>query len=245
MFDEKPKENINSAISKVNKGISVIKKLRHTLPEKSLLTIYKVFLRPLIDYSDTIYDQPYNGSFQYKAALTITGAMQGTSCDKIYKELGLESLIARRWYKRLSCMFKIMKEEGPNYFMNLILKCNQTLRARNSHIPIFRCGTVCFKYSFFTSTLIDWFNLDDNIRNSESISVFENRLPLFICPVQNSVFNIFEPKGLKLLTWSRLVFSHLNEHRFQHNFENCVNPLYSCILEADDTLYLRTALLSF
>ena len=28
MFDEKPKENINSAISKVNKGISVIKKLR-------------------------------------------------------------------------------------------------------------------------------------------------------------------------------------------------------------------------
>ena len=245
MFDEKPKENINSAISKVNKGISVTKKLRHTLPEKSLLTIYKVFLRPLIDYSDTIYDQPYNGSFQYKAALTITGAMQGTSCDKIYKELGLESLIARRWYKRLSCMFKIMKEEGPNYFMNLILKCNQTLRARNSHIPIFRCGTVCFKYSFFTSTLIDWFNLDDNIRNSESISVFENRLPLFICAVQNSVFNIFEPKGLKRLTWSRLVFSHLNEHRFQHNFENCVNPLYSCILEADDTLYLRTALLSF
>ena len=36
--------------------------------------------------------------------------MQGTFRDKIYQELGLESLKFRRWYKLLSCMFKI--EEG-------------------------------------------------------------------------------------------------------------------------------------
>ena len=39
---------------------------------------------------------------QYKAALAITGAIQGTSRDKIYAELGLESLKNRRWYKRLT-----------------------------------------------------------------------------------------------------------------------------------------------
>ena len=50
---------------------------------------------------------------QYKAALAITNAIQGTSRDKIYQELGLESLKSRRWYKRLSCMFKIMKEKAP------------------------------------------------------------------------------------------------------------------------------------
>ena len=50
-------------------------------------------------------------SVQYKAALAITGAMQGISRDKIYQELGLESLKSRRWYKRLSCKFKIMKKE--------------------------------------------------------------------------------------------------------------------------------------
>ena len=63
-----------------------------------------------------------------------------------------------------------MKEEAPNYLMNLIPKCNLTIRTRNSHIPIFRCRADCFKYSFFPSTLRYWFNLDDNIRNSESIS---------------------------------------------------------------------------
>ena len=60
---------------------------------------------------------------------------------------------------------------------------------------------------------------------------------MFIHPVQNSIFNSFDPKGLKLLTWLRFGFSHLNEHRFSHKFENCMNPLCSCSLEAEDTLY--------
>ena len=69
-------------------------------------------MRSLIDYGDVIYDQLQNESFceklesvQYKATLAITGAMQGNSRDKLYQELGLESLKSRRWYKRLSCLF--------------------------------------------------------------------------------------------------------------------------------------------
>ena len=115
------KKHIDSIISKVNKGISVIKKLKYTLPRKSLIVIYKSFIRPLIDYGDIIYDQPQNKAFcakletlQYQAALAITGAIQDTSRDKIYHELGLESLKSRRWYKRLTCMYKIMKKEAPN-----------------------------------------------------------------------------------------------------------------------------------
>ena len=131
-------------------------------------------------------------------------------------------------------MFKIIKEEAPNYLTNLIPKCNQTIRARNSHILIFHYRTDCFKYSFFPSTLKDWSNLDDNIRNSESISVFKSKLLLLIRPLQNSVFNIFDPK---LVTRLLLGFSHLNEHRFQHDFENCINPLCSCSVETEDTLH--------
>ena len=246
ILDEKLnfKQGLDSIIPKVNKGISVIKKLRHSLPRKSLATIYKAFLRPLLDYGDIIYDQPQNESFcekveqlQYKVALAITGAIQGTSRNKIYEELGLESLKARRWYKRLSCMFKIMNEEAPRYLINLIPKCNQTRITRNSHITIFHCRTDCFKYSFFSATLRDWFDLDDNVTASESISIFKNKLLSIICPVQKSVFNIFDPQGLKLLTCLRLGFSHLNAHRFRHNFENCINPLCSCILETEDTVH--------
>ena len=65
-----------------------MKKLRHSLPRKSVMTICRAFLRPLIDYGDIIYGQPRNKSFckklesvQYKAALPITDAIQGTSRD--------------------------------------------------------------------------------------------------------------------------------------------------------------------
>ena len=49
--------------------------------------------------------------FAITGALAITGAIQGTSCDKLNQELGLESLKTRRRYKRLGCMYKIVTEK--------------------------------------------------------------------------------------------------------------------------------------
>ena len=67
------------------------------MPRKSLITIYKAFLRTSIDYGDIIYDQPENESFcekleclKYKAALAITGTIQGFPHKKLYQELGLK-----------------------------------------------------------------------------------------------------------------------------------------------------------
>ena len=207
------------------------------------MTIYKAFLRPLIDYGDIIDDQPQNESFcdkiesvHYKAALAITGAIQGTSREKNYQELGLEPLKSRRWYKRLCCMYKIMTEKAPNYLINLIPKCDTTIRTRNNSIPTFHCRTDCFKYSFLPSTLNDWFSLDINIRNSDSISLFKSKLLSFIRPVENKIYNIFEP-GLKFLTRLHVGLSHLNAHRFRHNFLDCLNPLCSCSLEIEDTTH--------
>ena len=69
------------------------------LPRQALVTIYKAFIRPHLDYGDALYDQAFNNSFhvkmesiQYNACLAITEAIRGTSREKIYKELGLESL---------------------------------------------------------------------------------------------------------------------------------------------------------
>ena len=104
--------HIKFFLRKVNQRTSTIKKLRHTLPRKSLLNIYKAYLRPYIDYGDVIYDQLSNESFcekletvQYKTALAITCAIQDVSRENIFLELGLESLKSRRWFRRLCCMF--------------------------------------------------------------------------------------------------------------------------------------------
>ena len=89
------KQHDDNAIMKINKGISVIKKLRYSLPRKTLVTIYNWKLS-LTDYRDIIYGQSQNECFceklesvQYKAALAITGTIQVTSRKKIFQELGL------------------------------------------------------------------------------------------------------------------------------------------------------------
>ena len=74
-------------ISKVNKRIDIIRKFRSILPRNALLSIYKAFIRPNIDYCHFVYDQPHNESFcnnleklQYNTALAITGAIKGNRC---------------------------------------------------------------------------------------------------------------------------------------------------------------------
>ena len=83
--------HLNEKISKANKGIGLIRRLYTYLPRKSLLNIYKAFIRPHLDYGDVIYDQPHNDtlcrmieSVQYNAALAITGAIKGSSRERLY-----------------------------------------------------------------------------------------------------------------------------------------------------------------
>ena len=116
-------------LNKINKTIGLLRKLQNILPRSSLLTIYKSFIRPNFDYGDVIYDQMYNVSFQqrvesiqYNAALAITGAIRVTSKEKLFNEPGLESLQHRRWYRKLCCFYKILKDQSPKYLFNIIPK---------------------------------------------------------------------------------------------------------------------------
>ena len=59
----------------------------------------------------------------------------------------------------------------------------------------------------------------------------------FVRARENSVFAVHDITGLKLLTRLRLNFSHLNEHKFRHNFNNTINPMCSCSKEPETTLH--------
>ena len=134
-------------------------------------------------------------------------------------------------------MFKIMNNEAPNYLLNLIRKSKPTVTTRNNHIPNYHCKTDSFKYAFFRSALKDWFNLNASVRNSKSLTIFKSRLLSFIRPIQSNIYVIFDPIGLKLLTRLCLYCSHLNKHKFRHNFQDCLNLLCFCSLEIEDTVH--------
>ena len=55
--------HLKDAQNKVNKTIRLLRTLQDTLPRTSSVTIFKLFIRPHLDYGDIIYDQAYNTSF--------------------------------------------------------------------------------------------------------------------------------------------------------------------------------------
>ena len=59
-------QHIDDKINECNKIIGTIKILLMKLSRKSLLTIYKYFVRPLLDYADIIRDKPHNELFKEK-----------------------------------------------------------------------------------------------------------------------------------------------------------------------------------
>ena len=48
--------HLRNVQKKVNKTIGLLRKLQDTLPRASLITIFKSFIRPHLDYGDIIYD---------------------------------------------------------------------------------------------------------------------------------------------------------------------------------------------
>ena len=106
---------------------------------------------------------------QYDSALAITDAIRGTSKEKIYHELGLESLEKRRWYRKLCCFYKIFRGQSPQYLFNIIPTYVRPYNTRNTNnIPQFKVKHNFFKNLFFPSIVIEWNKLDLNIRNSEN-----------------------------------------------------------------------------
>ena len=177
-------------------------------------------------------------SIQYNTALAITGAVRGTSREKLYQELGFESLQQRRWYRKLCCLFKIINNQSPRYLFQLVPSLNIRYFSWNlENIPQLWTKHYFFKNSFFSSTIKEWNNLDPQIRKSKSISIFKSHILKFIRPKPNNVDYCHNPKVIKLLPRLRLGFSHLREHKFKHNFQGCLNPICLCGNEIENSTH--------
>ena len=71
---------------------------------------------------------------------------------------------------------------------------------------------------------------------------FKNSLLKLIRPAPNSLFNVSDSLGIKLLTRLSIGLSHLREHKFNHNYQETINKLCSCSLESESTTHFFSAL---
>ena len=82
--------------------------------------------------------------------------------------------------------------------------------------------------------ITEWNKLDSEIKNIDSHAMFGKKLLVFVRPLGNDTYGMYDPLGIRLLNKLRLCLTHFWENKFRHNFADTLDPLCSCSLETED-----------
>ena len=246
--------HINEKLSKARRGVGVIKYLSSYVPVKTLDQIYKMYVRPHLDFCDVIYHSPEKRNpfdseiklsvwmeqierVQYHAALAVTGTWKGTKTDTIYEELGWESLNKRRWFRRLVQFYKIQNGLTPDYLKTPVPLPHRHLYPTRSgnDLPFMKWLTQPYRNSFYPDVVKSWNLLDPDLRQTASLSKFKTDLLKLIRAPKKSIFNIHDPKGVKRLFQLRVGLSPLRHHKKKYNFRDTPTDICRCKASAETT----------
>ena len=173
--------------------------------------------------------------YQYDAVLAYIGTIKNLSREKLYQELSLETLCKRCWLRRLCLLYQIKMDKFPSFLLRLILNVSKMGITRNSNgLKVVNF----FKNCFFPSALINWNKLDLKLQNSFTQKSFKKQIFKIIRPNQNNNFKIYNSLGIKLLPRLRVGLSYLKEPKFKNDFQNFMDPLWSCGNNIQSTIYL-------
>ena len=259
-------KHITEKIGIARKGIGIIKHLAPYLPLKSRDQIFKMHVRPHLDYCDMIYHIPATiretrdfdscrtlnylmkllESTQYQAALAVSGAWKGTSREKIYDELGWESLDQRRMFRRLVQFYKIINDKTPDYLKKPTLSLHRHLYGyrANNILKDIACKTDRYRNSFFPDSVSLWNDLGPELRSAESISVFKRKLLKLYRPEKKSLYNIHD-NGTKWIYQLRVGLSPLRSHKKSHHFLDIHYDTCSCSRGTETTCHFLLKQYSF
>ena len=120
ILDKTFNDYIASKLTTVNKLTITLRKTYRYISRNSFITIYESFVGLHLAYADVIFDKPSNVTFsnesetaQHNAALAIAGTIKDTSKEKVYQELGFETIKERR-FPRLYCFYKNLNNKAPS-----------------------------------------------------------------------------------------------------------------------------------
>ena len=118
----------------------------------------------------------------------------GTSNEKLYQELGLESLQLRHRQRKLCLSSKINLQ--PIFFQSILARKTHCSLRKLDNSPSFNIKHNLLK-SLFPSTIIQWNKLDVGLRKCDSLNVFKKEILKFMQPSSNSFYNCHNPIGMK------------------------------------------------
>ena len=229
-----------------------MRKLKYDLDRKSLETIYIVFIRPLLEYADVLWDNCTQAEkqelekIQLEAARIATGATKLVSIQKLSDEIGWEELDSRRKKHKLVLFYKMVNNIAPLYLSSLVPPIVQSVshyNLRNANdLKSVNSRTTQYFNSFLPSVIRDWNSLPCADRNVEAIDSFKRNLNQHRATVPK-YFYTGNRKSQILHTRLRLGCSSLNYDLFLKNIVE--SSLCRCgDIENTEHFFLRCTLYS-
>ena len=106
--------NLKFVLKKVSKAVNLLREFQQDLLRQSLITIYKLFILPHLDYGDIVYDWVFHKSFhkklesiQYNAAIAITGALKGTFSENFFSRIRIRILKIETLVKKIMFVLQL------------------------------------------------------------------------------------------------------------------------------------------
>ena len=119
-----------------------------------------------------------------------------SNLNKIYEELGWESLTDRRWSRRLIHFYKIQNNYTPPYLESPIPPPRHICNVLRE----ITCKTNRYKKSFYPHCIKSWNEIGPEFREAVSLSVFKTNILKLIRPPGKEIFHGHGPQGIKILS---------------------------------------------
>ncbi len=228
------KEHVTKLAEKVQNKLNPLKKLSYCLKSKHLNTIYNTYISPNFDYCDIIYssaNETYLKMLErthYRAALIVSGCIQGSNTSKVLSILNWRTLSAKRKARLEIFAYKVNNNLVPTYISQLFLNYrNMGVReTRNRRPYIFppRSSSRIRKSPLYR-LMSAWNNLRRDTRSIETLSQFKSKvniLPDFLHTSSTELIGLTRKQEIHL-NRMRVDFV-LNSHLHAHNFTGVNNP---------------------
>ena len=144
--------------------------------------MYKLFILPLFDYANIIWDNCTNTeskmleNLHIEAIRIIMGGICRTSHQKLYKESRFCTLKERRKWHKLLMFHKLILGLCPQYISDLLPPLVTHINPYHRRRPVERdmttCKTELYRNSFIPSATAEWNSLPISVQQSTSLSVF-------------------------------------------------------------------------
>ena len=160
-----------------------MRKLKFKLDRKALETFYLVFIRPILEYGDVIWDNctQYEKNeldkIQNEARRIAIGGTKLISLNALYKETNWKTLSQRRDNHKATLFYKMMNQLTPNYLSSLVFRpvgATSRYNLRNSNsLQTIDARTNQYFHSFLPSTEGAWNNLPNDVMRCSSVNSFK------------------------------------------------------------------------